>query len=124
MACAYWNEKFNVATQMYECPWCQRELKAKMSMSAKNPNRVFVSCNKDFGGCGLFSFVDDQPNESFNPNKKQGGQGQKRAKTEGTNIVGPVVNQPAVHEQRLAELAAEVSGLKSMIVEVLNYLQQ
>lgn len=123
MSNQYWAQKFNAESQMYDCPWCDRTLKAKMSTSAKNPNRTFVSCNKDFGGCGLFSFLDDEPNEQFNPNKKAGGQGQKRARTQGTNIVGPVVNQPGVHEQRLAELASEVSGLKSMIVEVLEYLK-
>ena len=134
---AYWQARYNAATGMFGCPWCNRELKVKMSTSAKNPNRPFVSCNKDFQGCGLFSFTDDTPNEAFNPNKKQG---QKRAKTEtqGTNIVGPVANQPGVHEQRLAELAFEMGALKAALVsleaeviktreaanETLDYLKQ
>ena len=117
----YWSEKWNSEKGMFECPWCQRDLKSKMSTSAKNPNRTFVSCSKDYGGCGLFSFLDDQPNEAFNPNKAGSN---KRARSQGTNVLGPVVNQPAVHEQRLSELAAEIGSLKTMTQEVLDYLKQ
>lgn len=117
-ACAYWNSKYHADRAMFECPWCQRDLKSKLSTSAKNPNRAFVSCNKDFGGCGLFSFLDDQPNESFNPNNKRGGGvGAKRPRSEGTNIVGPVANAPGVHEERLAELVTEMAALKTLVTE-------
>jgi len=122
-ACDYWNQKYHADRAMFECPWCQRDLKSKLSTSAKNPNRAFVSCNKDFGGCGLFSFLDDRPNEAFNPNNKRGGGGgAKRARSEGTNIVGPVANQPGVHEERLAELAAEIASLKVLVVEIRDHL--
>jgi hypothetical protein len=111
----FWQTQHNKTTGNFDCPWCQRELKSKLSTSAKNPNRVFVSCNKDFGGCGLFSFLDDAPNESFNPNKKFGGQKRARSDAPGTNLVGPVAHQPGAHEQRLAELVTELAALKNSL---------
>ncbi len=47
--CTYWTERFIADTGMYTCPDCARDLKPKMSNSAKNPGRTFVSCSKDFG---------------------------------------------------------------------------
>ncbi len=40
MADAYWKQKFDAATGMYKCPWCERDLKPKLSQSAKNPGKV------------------------------------------------------------------------------------
>ena len=122
---SYWQGRFDANNQMYTCPWCDRGLKGKLSQSANNPTRGFVSCSKDYGGCGLFCFLDDEPNEQFNP------RGQKRARSQGTNIVGPVVNKPDVHEQRLAELVTEFAEVKKHLSEVrkgqqevLDYLKQ
>ena len=56
MSDAFWTARFNAESKMYKCAWCDRDLKSKMSNSAKNPGRGFVSCSKDFGGCGLFCF--------------------------------------------------------------------
>ena len=127
MSGEYWQQKFNAGTGMYACPWCQRELKPKLSNSAKNPGKTFVSCSKDFSGCGLFSFLDAIPDEKFNPFTKQ--QGLKRAKpdappSQGTNVMGPVVNQPNVHEVRLAELSAKMDAVTTALVRIENYIHQ
>jgi len=129
-ACTFWAARFKADVGNYDCPWCDRVLVPKISKSAANPGKTFVSCSKDFGGCGLFSFLDAPPNEKFNPNKKQGF---KRTKGEddadaprpgGSNIVGPIVNAPNVTETRLADLAAEVAGLRSELKLVLAYIKE
>lgn len=127
MAETYWKSKFDAASGMYKCPWCERDLKPKLSNSAKNPGKTFVSCSKDFNGCGLFSFLDAVPNEQFNPFTKANGL--KRARAEappsaGTNVMGPVVNQPDVHEKRLAELSLAVDKLTTVVTRIENYIQQ
>ena len=127
----FWRQRFNTNDNTYECPWCHRGLKSKLSKSAKNPDKVFVSCAKDFGGCGLFCFLDSVPNDKFKPNTN------KRPKTDddpqpgGNNVIGPIVNNPDVHEVRLAELAAKVDNLASQLGKVeeglrkvLEYLEQ
>lgn len=40
------------------CPDCDRDLLVKTSTTYENPNRPFVSCSEDFGGCGFWSWVD------------------------------------------------------------------
>ncbi len=122
-ACNYWNARFNAPTGMYQCPWCERDLKPKLSNSAKNPGKTFVSCSKDFGGCGLFSFLDAEPNEKFNPNNK-------RARTDndagpaygGTNVLGPIAHAPDVANERLAELATSVANLEAKLDKCLEYI--
>jgi hypothetical protein len=127
MACEFWTARFNESAGNYGCPWCDRVLVPKLSNSAANPGKTFVSCAKDFGGCGLFSFLNNPPNEKFNPNNKKG---VKRAATEdapragGTNILGPIVNAPDATEARLADLAAEVAGLRSELKVVLAYIKE
>jgi hypothetical protein len=127
---AFWKSKFDAAGGMYKCPWCERDLKPKLSQSAKNPGKTFVSCSKDFNGCGLFSFLDAIPDEKFNPFTKANGL-KKRARTDdalppsaGTNVMGPVVNQPDVHEKRLAELSLAVDKLTTVVTRIENYIQQ
>ena len=123
----YWTEKFQAATGTYQCPWCNRDLRSKISQSAANPGKQFVSCDKKFGGCGMFCFTDALPNEKFNPNKG----GVKRERSEepqprpgGNNIVGPIVSAPNVTEVRLAELAAKVDGLASVLREIQQYIKE
>ncbi len=90
-----------------------------------------MSCSKDFAGCGLFSFLDAVPNEQFNPFTKAAGL-KKRARTDdaaappsaGTNVMGPVVNQPDVHEKRLAELALAVDKLSTAVARIEEYVRQ
>jgi hypothetical protein len=131
MAELYWKNKFDAATGMYKCPWCERDLKPKLSNSAKNPGKTFVSCSKDFAGCGLFSFLDAVPDEKFNPFTKAKGLA-KRPRSDdgaqppsaGTNVLGPVVNQPDVHEKRLAELALAIDKLTSAVVRIEDYVRQ
>lgn len=122
-SCNYWDERFVGATGTYTCPWCDRDLKPKVSQSAKNPGKSFVSCSRDYGGCGLFSFLNDQPNEKFKPN------GNKRGRAEGgNNIVGPIVNRPSVTDERLAELATKIDELTTVMHsvrdEIMNELKQ
>lgn len=110
----YWVDRYVAQSDMYDCPWCPKQLKAKLSgPTAKNPNKEFVSCNKSYGGCGLFCFTDSEPNEKFNP-------GNKRQKVEaaGTNIVGPVAMAPGVHEQRLAELATKIDEQSAILASL------
>jgi hypothetical protein len=129
MSLEYWNRLFKTESGTYSCPWCQRDLKPKMSNSAKNPGKTFVSCSKDFGGCGLFSFLDQVPNEQFNPNKQQQG-GFKRAReampaaSAGTNVMGSVANAPTALEQRFAELALKVDALSTKIDAQTDLLRQ
>jgi len=121
-ACDFWTSKFEQATGTYTCPWCERDLKPKVSNSAKNPGKTFVSCSRDYGGCGLFSFLCDEPNEKFKP--KSG----KRARADGgNNIVGPIVNRPTVTDERLAELATKMDEMYSLLqetrTEIMEYLK-
>ncbi len=124
----FWTERFVAATGSYQCPWCERDLKPKLSNSAANPGKTFVSCAKDFGGCGLFCFLQNLPNEKFNPNKSAG---VKRARDDGaspraggSNIVGPIVMAPDVVEVRLADLAAKIDRLCSEMAEVKGYIKE
>ena len=118
MACVFWQNKFNAGNGMYGCSDCSRDLKPKMSNSAKNPGRTFVSCSKDFGGCGLFSFIDEEP-------RFAGGKatGVKRAKPEGTSVIGPISNAPSAHEERLAELVTEIADLRRSNVAMMDMLK-
>lgn len=124
--CSFWVDRFDSARGMYQCPWCvnPRDLVPKISKSEKNPGKSFVACSKDHGGCGLFSFLSDAPNEKFNPNG--GATAAKRARVEpqGTNILGPLVNAPNVMEQRLAELVVEVANLRADLTKVLDYIKE
>lgn len=125
MAAPYWYQRFTAATGEYQCPGCNRDLKPKMSNSAKNPGRTFVSCNKDFGGCGLFSFVDEEPR--FLPGQKPPAKKRERSEEPsggGTNVIGPVVNRPEAHEHRLADLAAEIAGLRADIKDLPQLMRE
>jgi len=120
----FWSSRFNAQTSMYDCAWCARQLKSKISHSAANPDKEFVSCAKDYGGCGLFCFLDALPNEKFNPNKKGGTKRAAPDNSGGTNIVGPIVNAPNATEARLADLAATVDGLRSEVKAILAYIKE
>lgn len=109
---------------MYDCAWCDRELKPKMSNSAKNPGRSFVSCSKDHGGCGLFCFLDEQVNDKFRPKDASAAAPTKRAKVDGTQVIGSINQQPNAVEQRLAELCTELSLLRTQVHEVHEFVKQ
>ena len=112
--CNYWVTKRD--GDGYKCPWCARDLKSKLSKSEKNPDRPFVSCDKKFGGCGLFCFLDDQPKEQFNPNK-QGGAG----KTGGGNVFGgSYAAKPPAENMEIAALKAKVATLESQIATIFS----
>lgn len=123
-ACTFWVNRLNEGSGMYSCPDCARDLKSKLSKSAKNPDRVFVSCSKDFGGCGLFSFIDEEPRFMNKSNKK-------RPRNENTQVIGPLANNPSAHEERLGELVAEVAELRNQVAklsdqgkEILGYIKE
>ena len=61
----YWLDRYIAEKGMYTCPNCDRELKEKLSQSAKNPGAKFVSCSADYGGCGFFGFLREAPNPKF-----------------------------------------------------------
>jgi len=110
----YWNSRFLAARGVYQCPWCPEELQPRVSNSAKNPGKTYVACNKERGGCGMFCFLDAEPNEKFNPNNK-------RARTDtyqGTTVVGSVANGPNVTDTRIAELATSVAELSKTMTDM------
>ena len=121
--CKFWADRRDGAD--YCCPDCNRALKVKMSNTAKNPGREFVSCSKNFGGCGLFCFMNEEP-------RKVGG-GFKRPRDNnaptppragGTNVMGPVAATPGTHELRLAELATAVDKLTTKVDEIMEFIRQ
>lgn len=118
----YWLDRYITEKGMYTCPNCDRELKEKLSQSAKNPGAKFVSCSADYGGCGFFGFLREAPNPKFLKGGKK--PATKKAKVDGNQVVGPVAAMPSVVEQRLAELATEIQHLTSQINEVLEYVKQ
>lgn len=120
MAHKFWEERFDKTTGMYKCPACARDLKAKQSNSEKNPGRFFVSCSKDFGGCGQFGFIDEEPRFVKGPAPSK----RARASEAGTNLVGPIAAAPGAHETRLADLTAEVAGLRTELRQVHELLKQ
>lgn len=112
---------------MYNCPWCPRTLKAKLSNSAKNPGRGFVSCSKDHGGCGLFCFTDAIPDDKYKPkdaNAEAAPAPGKRSRVEGTQVVGGINNAPNHVEQRLAELCTEISALRTEILAIGAFVKE
>lgn len=65
------------ADGMFECPnpQCGNRLKVRISQTAKNPNRPFISCNKKYG-CGEFFGFLDAPFKGFSgSNKRQRNEG-------------------------------------------------
>lgn len=90
------------------CPSCGKALKAKVSSTPKNPGRSFVGCSKDYGGCGAFGFLDE-------PWADKGKSAPKRARTAGTNLVGPIAAAPNATDTRLAELAAKIDQLVTSV---------
>ena len=122
----FWSQRLRAEEGMYDCPWCIRQLKPRVSgPTAKNPNRAFVSCSTEHDGCGLFCFLDALPNEKFNPNASAApvanGGGVKRARvaaSPGTNIVGPVTHTPGATDARVADLAAEVAQLRKQLADL------
>ncbi len=104
----------------YTCPWCNRDLKSKLSNSAKNPGKVFVSCSADFGGCGLFCFIDKVPDDKYKP-KNNATSTTKRARPEaegGTQLIGGIAALPNGSEKRLADLLAEVARLATLVERI------
>lgn len=97
----------------YQCTGCTFHLKPFQSKSVKNPGRWFVSCNKEKGGCGVFSFLDEEPKFP---------QGQKRARTGGNNYTGPIAAAPNVLEERVAQLSTQVQTLESMLTDMREHL--
>lgn len=129
MASQFWLQQYDAEKQIYTCPWCQRDLKAKVSNSAKNPGKTFVSCAKDYNGCGLFSFLDAQPDEKFKPKETNGtiGATNKRSRADPpapVQVVGPIAAPPDAVAQRLAELATEVTSLRSELAAVRKFIEQ
>lgn len=116
------------------CPTngCGRELKVKLSNSAANPGRSFVSCDTKFDGCGRFCFVDEAPNPKFEKkleaaakggsNKRErtddGSEGgnSKNYRVEGTSVTGQVAYPPSATDARVADLANEVATLRQMLL--------
>lgn len=113
--CDFWTERFVPAENMYTCAWCDKHLKAKISNSEKNPGKVFVSCSKDYGGCGLFSFLDAPPNDKFKPG---GGGAQKRGRAPAQSLAGPVAAAPPNWALQLAALATQVADTNAAIAEL------
>src|SRR5271167_3937910 len=105
MASSFWTERFVTADGTYTCPWCAKPLKAKISQSPKNPGKAFVSCNKDYGGCNMFSWLEAEPNEDYKPQGEQ--PVVKKAKSAAANVVtkvlGPVTKKPNLMEERVGE---------------------
>jgi len=125
----FWSSRFHADRGDYDCPWCARTLKHKLSNSAKNPGRTFVSCAKDFGGCGMFCFLDAVPDEKHNPNKRARSDNGDTSNTGGVrsggnNIVGPIVSAPNATETRLADLAAEIAALRSEVAKINDYIKE
>lgn len=105
--CSFWQQRFNSQVQMYDCSTCSKQLKPLVAGAhTKNAGRSFVSCSKDYGGCGLFCFLDDEP-RAFAPKRARG--------DGGTNVIGPVANAPSVTDERLAELIAKVDALTALV---------
>lgn len=102
----------------FDCPGegCGRVLKARMSNTAKNPNRQFVSCGKDFGGCGLFCFTDERP--KFTGGKQAQG-AQKRARAAGYSQQLAVVENDQV-----ARIPAEVEVQISRLATAIDRVEQ
>lgn len=128
MASQFWLDRYNEEKKMYVCPWCSRELKAKVSNSAKNPGKTFVGCSKDYGGCGLFSFLDGVPDDRYKPkdaNASEPAQKKSRpAPAAPVQVVGPIAAPPDQTAQRLAELATEVTALRSEIAAISEFIKQ
>jgi len=110
--CKYWVDKRE--GDGYKCPWCARDLKSKLSKSEKNPDRPFVSCDKKFGGCGLFCFLDDQPKEQFNPNKQGGG----------SIFGGSYAAKPPTENMEIATIKAKIATIESQLATVFADLAQ
>ncbi len=127
----------------YTCPTngCGRDLKVKLSNSAANPGRSFVSCDQKFDGCGRFCFVDEAPNPKFEKKleSQAKGSGTKRERTEdasdggsggnsknfraeGTSITGQVAYPPSATDARVADLANEVATLRQIVLAVQEQL--
>lgn len=112
----------------FDCPTegCGRVLKVRVSNTAKNPNRQFVSCAKDFGGCGLFCFTDERP--KFGGGKSA----QKRARPGGNGYSGQlaVVETPEAAripsdvEVQLARLATAVDRVEQELRAVKTLLEK
>ncbi len=140
----FWTDK-RTPDGSYTCPTngCGRDLKTKTSKSAANYDRQFVSCDEKFGGCGLFSFTDAEPNPKFTKKcettaKNGGGNAQKRERAddadsggggnsknyrvEGTSVTGQVAYPPSATDARVADLANEVATLRQMMLAVQEQL--
>jgi hypothetical protein len=113
--CNYWVTKRD--GDGYKCPWCSRDLVKKTSHSPANPERDFVSCDKKFGGCGLFCFLDAEPNEKFNPNKKSGGGGKSGG---GAVFGGSYAAKPPAENLKIAALEAKIATMESQITTLFS----
>lgn len=132
---AFWLKQRDEATGNYTCPTkgCGRDLKVKLSNSAANPGRSFVSCDPKFDGCGRFCFTDEAPNPKFEKKleaaAKNGGTKRERTdddagsggnsknyRVDGTSVTGQVAYPPSATDKRVADLANEVATLRQMLL--------
>lgn len=134
--CDYWKARVHdwEGNLSYECPnGCTtnqgntKKLKPKLSKSAKNPNRWFLSCNdKSYNGskpgCGLFCWCDEEPNEQA-LSKRQAGTytdapSLKRARVdnEGTVVSGSgFVNMPDQCHKDIAKMSAQLDAMQQKL---------
>lgn len=100
---SYWDDK--AEGDKLACGSCGKLLKVMTSgQHTKNAGRQFVSCNKDYHGCGFFCFIDEAPKSK---------QGAKRGRSDGgTSFTGPVTKAPSGVELRVEELCTEVASLR------------
>jgi hypothetical protein len=119
----YW-QKLSNGDGTYGCPnGCSTDngnpktLKPKVSNTAKNPGKVFVSCSKDYGGCGLFCWITETPH----PKALQRKQGEKRQRQNGEgNFTRGNAAMPSNVEKLLADLSAKVDALDAKLSEALR----
>lgn len=113
-SCEFWNTRFDRNSNMYNCPWCDRQLKARISQSEKNPGKTFVSCSKDHGGCGLFCFLGEEPNDKFKP----GAAKRPRGGGNGQSFVGAVAAAPPQALVEVAKLQTETADLRAAVADL------
>ena len=110
--CKFWKDRYDSASAMYKCAACDRELKTKVSKSEKNPDRVFVSCDTKFGGCGLFCFTDEEPKKFAVAKAKQG-----------AVLGGAYAAAPPTADIDIANLKAKVATIESQLSTIFADLE-
>ena len=112
----------------FTCPGeggnCQRVIKLKTSNTAKNPGREFVACSKDFGGCGLFCFLDERPRLGGGGGGKGGASAAKRPRRPGVSDQLTIVENdnvarvPSEAELQLARLQTSCDRIEQQLREI------